>query len=281
MGRAANVSAAVQAVTKSRRHYTPDTKTRGALMAGKPNHKGASSGTIKSGETLHHAVAAHRQRWLSGHLHALYSARHALFIPLTSSRPKRGRLASARWTIMDHLSLVFGKTVPECIAERSRQTLAMRRVAGWHRSGRRFYLRFGIRSAFGAQAELHGKPARLRTHHGFNQKTPKVWSCPLGDWCANAMSNAAFAPGNGSCPDLARRAGVWPILIVPETSISANSDFTLAGEAHRWDDYTVGEIDRPRGRVTVEEAEPHAAPPADADTAKVHFAPFARLTGSR
>ena len=81
-------------------------------------------------------------------------------------------------------------------------------------------------------------------------------------------------------PDLPRALTVDD-LSIPETLDFSNYDFTLAGEAHRWGDYTVGEmIDHVDG-VTVEEAEHMMATRLWQNTAKVHFDTSARPDGSR
>jgi len=81
-------------------------------------------------------------------------------------------------------------------------------------------------------------------------------------------------------PDLPKALTVDD-LSIPETLDFSNYDFTLAGEAHRWGDYTVGEmIDHVDG-VTVEEAEHMMATRLWQNTAKVHFDTSARPDGSR
>ena len=81
-------------------------------------------------------------------------------------------------------------------------------------------------------------------------------------------------------PDLPKALTVDD-LSIPETLDFSNYDFTLAGEAHRWGDYSVGEmIDHVDG-VTVEEAEHMMATRLWQNTAKVHFDTSARPDGSR
>ena len=63
--------------------------------------------------------------------------------------------------------------------------------------------------------------------------------------------------------------------------ISNQSDFTLAGEPHRWGDYQIGEtIDHVDG-VTIEEAEHMMATRLWQNTAKVHFDATNREDGKR
>lgn len=70
-------------------------------------------------------------------------------------------------------------------------------------------------------------------------------------------------------------------LVIPEGLDFSAYDYGLAGEPHRWDDYTVGEkIDHVDG-VTVEEAEHMLATRAWQNTAKVHFDAAFREDGKR
>ncbi|MEO1140637.1 MAG: hypothetical protein AAFW87_14420, partial [Pseudomonadota bacterium] len=70
-------------------------------------------------------------------------------------------------------------------------------------------------------------------------------------------------------------------LVVPEGLTFEDYDFTLAGEPHRWGDYSVGEmIDHVDG-VTVEEAEHMMATRLWQNTAKVHFDATLRDEGQR
>jgi len=70
-------------------------------------------------------------------------------------------------------------------------------------------------------------------------------------------------------------------LVIPEGLDFSNYDFTLAGEAHRWGDYEIGEtIDHVDG-VTLEEAEHMMATRLWQNTAKVHFDATFRPDGQR
>ena len=70
-------------------------------------------------------------------------------------------------------------------------------------------------------------------------------------------------------------------LVVPEGLDFTAYDFGLAGEAHRWDDYEVGEKIDHVDRVTVEEAEHMMATRLWQNTAKVHFDATNRPDGKR
>ena len=81
-------------------------------------------------------------------------------------------------------------------------------------------------------------------------------------------------------PDLAKAVPAGE-LVAPEGLDFTGYDFTLAGEAHRWGDYEVGEqIDHVDG-VTIEEAEHMQATRLWQNTAKVHFDATFRPDGQR
>lgn len=83
-----------------------------------------------------------------------------------------------------------------------------------------------------------------------------------------------------SVPELA--AVVDPgALVVPEGLDFSRYDFGLAGEAHRWGDYQVGEVIDHVDAVTVEEAEHMLATRLWQNTAKVHFDVTQREDGKR
>ncbi|WP_370245153.1 MaoC family dehydratase, partial [Salipiger sp.] len=70
-------------------------------------------------------------------------------------------------------------------------------------------------------------------------------------------------------------------LVIPEGLDFTNYDFTLAGEAHRFGDYEVGEIIDHVDGVTIEEAEHMQATRLWQNTAKVHFDATFRPDGQR
>jgi 2-methylfumaryl-CoA hydratase len=71
------------------------------------------------------------------------------------------------------------------------------------------------------------------------------------------------------------------VLVVPEGLDFSDYDFGLAGEAHRWGDYAVGEVIDHVDAVTVEEAEHMLATRLWQNTAKVHFDVTQREDGRR
>jgi 2-methylfumaryl-CoA hydratase len=70
-------------------------------------------------------------------------------------------------------------------------------------------------------------------------------------------------------------------LVIPKGLDFSNYDFDLAGEPHRWGDYTVGEVIDHVDGVTVEEAEHMLATRLWQNTAKVHFDATHRADGKR
>ncbi|HLQ19564.1 MAG TPA: MaoC family dehydratase, partial [Tabrizicola sp.] len=70
-------------------------------------------------------------------------------------------------------------------------------------------------------------------------------------------------------------------LVVPEGLDFSAYDFGLAGEAHRWGDYAVGEVIDHVDAVTIEEAEHMLATRLWQNTAKVHFDVTQREDGKR
>jgi 2-methylfumaryl-CoA hydratase len=70
-------------------------------------------------------------------------------------------------------------------------------------------------------------------------------------------------------------------LVVPEGLDFSGYDYGLAGEAHRWGDYQVGEVIDHVDAVTVEEAEHMLATRLWQNTAKVHFDVTQREDGKR
>lgn len=70
-------------------------------------------------------------------------------------------------------------------------------------------------------------------------------------------------------------------LVVPAGLDFSRYDFALAGEPHRWGDYTVGEVIDHVDGVTVEDAEHMLATRAWQNTSKVHFDVTQREDGRR
>jgi 2-methylfumaryl-CoA hydratase len=113
---------------------------------------------------------------------------------------------------------------------------------------------------------------------GLNQRDEVVLT--FARWVMVRKRDAAVEVGPAMVPELA--ASVASVdLVVPEGLDFGGYDFALAGEAHRWGDYAVGErIDHLDG-VTVEEADHLLATRLWQNTARVHFDVTARPDGRR
>ena len=99
-------------------------------------------------------------------------------------------------------------------------------------------------------------------------------------WVMVRKRDAGSPAPEAAVPDLA--AVVPPErLVVPEGLDFRAYDFGLAGEAHRWGDYAVGEVIDHVDAVTVEEAEHMMATRLWQNTSRVHFDVTAREDGRR
>ena len=227
------------------------------------------------GEVIRHAVP----RTVSGGeralYHALYPARHALY---SSDEFARGAgLPSAPVDDLAAFHLVFGKTVPD---------ISLNAVANLGYAEGRWHLPVYPGDTLRAESEVIGLKQNsngktgvvyVRTT-GFNQNDTKVLEYVR--WVMVRKRDVDAPAPETIVPDLPKALTVDD-LSIPETLDFSNYDFTLAGEAHRWDDYTVGEmIDHVDG-VTVEEAEHMLATRLWQNTAKVHFDATFRPDGQR
>ncbi|GLO71729.1 mesaconyl-CoA hydratase [Phaeobacter inhibens] len=227
------------------------------------------------GDVLHHAVP----RTVSGGeralYHALYPARHALY---SSDEFARGcGLAGAPLEDLAAFHMVFGKTVPD---------VSLNAVANLGYAEGRWHLPVYAGDTLRAESEVIGVKQNsngksgvvyVRTR-GLNQRDDCVLDYVR--WVMVRKGNLE-APAPETCiPELAKAIPVED-LVIPKGLDFSGYDFALAGEAHRWGDYEVGEqIDHIDG-VTVEEAEHMLATRLWQNTAKVHFDTTARPDGSR
>ncbi|WP_372603015.1 MaoC family dehydratase [Actibacterium sp.] len=229
----------------------------------------------KIGQVIRHAVP----RTVSGGeralYHALYPARHALY-----SSDEFARAAGLPGAPMDDLitfHTVFGKTVPD---------VSLNAVANLGYAEGRFlkpvYEGDTLRSeseVIGLKQNSNGKSGvvYVRTR-GLNQRDEAVLEYVR--WVMVRKRDQDAPAPEAVLPDLAK---VVPAsdLVIPEGLTFRNYDFDLAGEAHRWGDYEVGEqIDHVDG-VTIEEAEHMIATRLWQNTAKVHFDATFRPDGQR
>jgi 2-methylfumaryl-CoA hydratase len=227
------------------------------------------------GETIHHAVP----RTLSGGeravYHALYPARHALHS--SDEFARACGLPSAPFDDLITFHSVFGKSVPD---------ISLNAVANLGYAEGRWLQPVYPGDTIKAQSVVIGLKENTKGTSGvvyvrttgLNQRAEVVLEYVR--WVMVRKGRADAAAPAAVIPELA--ATVMPeALVVPEGLNFSRYDFGLAGEAHRWGDYSVGEmIDHVDG-VTVEEAEHMMAARLWQNTAKVHFDVTARPDGKR
>lgn len=227
------------------------------------------------GQVIRHAVP----RTVSGGeralYHALYPARHALY-----SSDEFARMSGLGASPVDDLlafHVVFGKTVPD---------VSLNAVANLGYAECRFLkpvhagdtLR-SVSEVIGLKQNSNGKTGvvYVRTT-GLNQHDAPVLD--FVRWVMVRKRDVDAPAPETVVPDLAQVVAAAR-LAIPAGLDFTKYDFTLAGEAHRWGDYAVGEqIDHVDG-VTIEEAEHMIATRLWQNTAKVHFDATNREDGKR
>ncbi|UWR14535.1 MaoC family dehydratase [Sulfitobacter sp. M368] len=227
------------------------------------------------GETLHHAVP----RTVSGGeralYHMLYPARHALYS--SDQFAQNSGLPASPLDDLIAFHIVFGKTVPD---------VSLNAVANLGYAQGRWLAPVWPGDTLRSQSEVIG------LKQNSNGKSGVVYVCTTGvnqrnetvleyvRWVMVRKRDLDAPAPETVIPDLPK-ALTPDQLVVPQGLDFSNYDFTLAGEPHRWGDYTVGEqIDHVDG-VTIEEAEHMMATRLWQNTAKVHFDTSARPDGSR
>ncbi|MDV4145076.1 MULTISPECIES: MaoC family dehydratase [Shimia] len=227
------------------------------------------------GQVIEHAVP----RTVSGGeralYHALYPARHALY-----SSDEFARASGLPKAPIDDLAafhVVFGKTVPD---------VSLNAVANLGYAEGRWlkpvYEGDTLRSTsevIGLKQNSNGKTGvvYVRTR-GMNQNDEVVMEYVR--WVMVRKRDVDAPAPETVVPELAKVIAAED-LVIPEGLDFSNYDFTLAGEAHRWGDYEIGEtIDHVDG-VTLEEAEHMMATRLWQNTAKVHFDATFRPDGQR
>ncbi len=227
------------------------------------------------GQVLTHAVP----RTVSGGeralYHALFPARHALYSSDEFARDC-GLVASPLDDIAG-FHVVFGKTVPDV----SLNALANLGYAEG-RFLRPIYVGDTIRTTsevIGLKQNSSAKSGVVWVHSkGMNQRGAVV--IDYKRWVMVRKNNLDAAAPVTVIPALKPTIAAQD-LAIPEGLNFSNYDFALAGEPHRWGDYTIGEkIDHVDG-VTIEEAEHMIATRLWQNTAKVHFDVTARPDGKR
>lgn len=227
------------------------------------------------GEVIAHAVP----RTLSGGeralLHALYPARHALYS--SDEFARACGLAAAPMDDLIAFHTVFGKTVPD---------ISLNAIANLGYAEGRWLAPVWPGDTLRSESEVIGLKENsngasgvvwVRTR-GLNQSGAVVLEYVR--WVMVRKRDRAAAAPFPHVPDLAKVVDPAS-LIVPEGLDFRRYDFTLAGEAHRWGDYHVGEKIDHVDRVTVEEAEHMLATRLWQNTAKVHFDRTRREDGKR
>lgn len=219
----------------------------------------------KVGDVIRHSVprtVAEGERAL---YHALYPARHALY-----SSDAFAADCGLDGSPLDDLiafHVVFGKTVPD---------VSLNAVANLGYAEGRWlvpvYPGDTLRSesqVIGVKENSNGKTGvvYVRTR-GFNQNDDVVLEYVR--WVMVRKGNLDAPAPEAVLPDLKKVLSVED-LVVPEGLTFDDYDFGLAGEAHRWVDYEVGEVIDHVDGVTIEEAEHMIATRLWQNTAKVHF----------
>ncbi|WP_411892396.1 MaoC family dehydratase [Yoonia sp. SDW83-1] len=226
------------------------------------------------GDVITHAVP----RTISGGeramYHALYPARGALY-----SSDEFARACGLPASPVDDLitfHTVFGKTVPD---------VSLNAVANLGYADGRWLAPVypgdtltSISEVIGVKQNSNGKSGVVwvRTT-GRNQHGQDVLSYVR--WVMVRKRGDGAAP-EAIIPELPKAVAATD-LVVPAGLSFDNYDFALAGEPHRLQDYTVGEIIDHVDGVTIEEAEHMLATRLWQNTAKVHFDATNREDGKR
>ena len=243
-------------------------------MSGKTN-AGRFFEDYAVGQVIQHAVPRTVSGGERAMYHALYPARGALY-----SSDEFARASGLPASPIDDLAafhLVFGKTVPD---------VSLNAVANLGYAEGRFLAPVYPGDTLVSSSEVIG------VKENSNGKTGVVWVRTTGRnqrgeavleyvrWVMVRKRDFEAPAPEVVIPELAKAVPAAD-LVIPEGLDFSGYDFGLAGEPHRFGDYTVGEmIDHVDG-VTVEEAEHMIATRLWQNTAKVHFDASARPDGKR
>ena len=226
------------------------------------------------GDVIKHAVPRTIKMGERALYHALYPARHALH-----SSDMFAQSCGLPFSPLDDLitfHTVFGKTVPD---------VSLNAVANLGYAQGRWLTPLWPGDTITATSEVIG------VKQNSNGKTGIVWVRTTGQnqhgevlmeyvrWVMVRRRAEGPAP-DPVVPELSDVVDPAD-LVIPKGLDFSNYDFDLAGEPHRWGDYTVGEVIDHVDGVTVEEAEHMLATRLWQNTAKVHFDATHRADGKR
>lgn len=227
------------------------------------------------GEVIRHAVPRTIGAGERALYHALYPSRHAIYS--SDAFAQACGLAASPLDDLVAFHTVFGKTVPD---------ISLNAVANLGYAEGRWLAPVWPGDTLRSESEVIGLKQNsngktgvvwVRTT-GFNQHDEAVLSYVR--WVMVRKGDLDAAAADTVVPELAGSVAA-DALLVPDGLSFDGYDFDLAGEAHRWGDYDIGEqIDHVDG-VTIEEAEHMMATRLWQNTAKVHFDTSARPDGSR
>lgn len=227
------------------------------------------------GERIVHAVPRTLGPGERALYHALYPARHALY-----SSDAFAQSCGLPASPLDDLLVfhtVFGKTVPD---------ISLNAVANLgYASGRWLKpvwsgdtLRSESR-VIGLRENSNGTSGIVFVETtGFDQRGEAVLRYVR--WVMVRKRDAAAPAPETVLPDLPDAVAAEDLVVPAGLDFSAY-DFALAGEPHRWGDYSVGERIDHVDQVTVEEAEHMMATRLWQNTSKVHFDVTQREDGKR
>lgn len=227
------------------------------------------------GQTIAHAVP----RTITEGDRALYTALYPTRFALYSSDEFARASGLPRSPIEDLAAfhVVFGKTVPD---------VSLNAVANLGYAEGRFLAPVYPGDTITSTSEVIGLKENSNRQSGVvyvrstgrNQHGAPVLT--YARWVMVRKRDPEAAVGEAVVPKLAPAVAASD-LVLPEGLDFTGYDFGLAGEAHRWADYAVGEKIDHVDRVTIEEAEHMLATRLWQNTSKVHFDATARPDGRR
>ncbi|MEL6609666.1 MAG: MaoC family dehydratase [Pseudomonadota bacterium] len=227
------------------------------------------------GEVIRHAVPRTVKMGERALYHMLYPARHALY-----SSDQFAQACGLPFSPLDDMvafHVIFGKTVPD---------VSLNAVANLGYAEGRWITPVWPGDTLRSESEVIG------VKQNSNGKSGVVWVRTRGlnqhdetvmeyvRWVMVRKGDLDAPAPETVIPDLAQVVDPGD-LVIPRGLDFTNYDFGLAGEAHRWGDYTVGEVIDHVDGVTIEEAEHMMATRLWQNTAKVHFDATARPDGKR